>query len=559
MHATLRKFWNRFRPAPLTAGRYLAGLFGALAAAGVIPVPAQNVAVPPAPREFRGLWVATVNNIDWPSSRSLDAESQKAELVQILDRAAELKMNAIIFQVRPACDALYKSDIEPWSEYLTGKQGQAPEPEYDPLEFAIAEAHKRGMELHAWFNPYRAGVNVANASFSEKHISRRRPDLVREYGSYYWLDPGEKEVQDYSLSVIQDVVRRYDIDAVHFDDYFYPYAVKDSAGRIIPFPDDASYARYKDSGGTLPLDNWRQENVNLFIQRVSKEIKAIKPTVEFGVSPFGIWRPGYPPGVIGLDSVKELNADSRLWWREGWIDYIVPQLYWKMQAPGHGYDQLLAWWAQENVKGRHLYAGMAAHNLGAKGWTAQDIVDQIAFTRTLQGAFGNVFFNTTAIMKDYAGIVSALASGPYAGYALLPPSPWIDNKKPSTPAIQAIPTRDAGTYKITWRPRGSESVFVWAVYAYVNGSWRFEVVPGNKTAVEFSEEHGAVPTLIAVAAVDRHGNESDHAIARTGAPGELPVDNESPQNALPVLYSQTKAEAENGPGDTDGSVAPTFQ
>src|ERR1022692_3942920 len=229
--------------------------------------------VPPAPvREFRAAWVATVANIDWPSRKTLSTQEQKAELLAILDRAAQLKLNAIIFQVRPACDALYASRIEPWSEYLTGTMGKAPEPFYDPLTFAVEEAHKRGLELHAWFNPYRARLRAANSPVAANHISRTRPQLVREYGEFLWLDPGEREVQDYSLSVVMDVVKRYDVDGVHFDDYFYPYKANDRAGKELDFPDGSSWQRF-GARGKLNRDDWRRENVNMFIQRVYKSIK----------------------------------------------------------------------------------------------------------------------------------------------------------------------------------------------------------------------------------------------------------------------------------------------
>jgi len=233
---------------------------------------------PPAPmREFRAAWVATVANIDWPSRKGLSTGEQKAELLAILDRAAHLKLNAVIFQVRPACDALYASEIEPWSEFLTGTMGKAPEPYYDPLSFAIEEAHKRGLELHAWFNPYRAGHPSAKSPVSPNHITKARPQLVRHYGKQVWLDPGEKEVQEYSLSVVMDVLRRYDIDGVHFDDYFYPYKELDRSGNEVDFPDDTSWKRF-GATGKLERDDWRRQNVDSFVQKVYDSIKATKPS-----------------------------------------------------------------------------------------------------------------------------------------------------------------------------------------------------------------------------------------------------------------------------------------
>ncbi|MGH7975233.1 MAG: glycoside hydrolase family 10 protein, partial [Limisphaerales bacterium] len=236
--------------------------------------------VPPLPpREFRGAWIATVANIDWPSKPGLPVAQQKAELISLLDRAAQLKLNAVIFQVRSACDAMYASPLEPWSEYLTGTQGKAPQPFYDPLAFAIAEAHKRGLELHAWFNPFRARNFQAKSPAAADHISRTHPELVRKYGGELWLDPGEPAVREHVLRVVMDVVRRYDIDGVQFDDYFYPYPKKNSYGEEMDFPD---YATWKKYGNGLSRDNWRRQNINQFIQTIYQNIKAVKPWVKFG-------------------------------------------------------------------------------------------------------------------------------------------------------------------------------------------------------------------------------------------------------------------------------------
>jgi len=270
----------------------------------------SSLTPPAAAREFRGVWVATVGNLDWPSKPGLSTAKQKAELLAILDRASSLKLNAVILQVRPACDALYASEFEPWSEVLSGKMGQAPQPLYDPLAFAVEETHNRGMELHAWFNPYRARQTTAKTPASPNHISRTHPELVRTYGSHLWLDPGEQAVQDHSINVILDVVKRYDIDGVHLDDYFYPYPEKGASHNAIDFPDDPSWRRYQRGGGQLNRDDWRRENVNQFIGRLYTEIKNTKPWVKFGVSPFGIWRPNNPPGTKGMDAFQELHADS---------------------------------------------------------------------------------------------------------------------------------------------------------------------------------------------------------------------------------------------------------
>src|SRR6185436_17717396 len=254
-----------------------------LGAASSQPYVPSKQAPPAVPREFRGAWVATVGNIDWPSKPGLTTDQQKSELLAILNRAAELRLNAIILQVRPGCDALYASSFEPWSEYLTGTMGQPPKPYYDPLAFAVEEAHKRGLELHAWFNPFRARHLSARSPIAANHISKTRPDLVRQYGKLLWLDPGEPAVQDHSIKVITDVLRRYDVDGVHLDDYFYPYRIRDGEGEHLPFNDAVSWKRYQASGGKLEREDWRRQNIDRFVERLYAAVKTEKPFVKFGI------------------------------------------------------------------------------------------------------------------------------------------------------------------------------------------------------------------------------------------------------------------------------------
>ncbi|MBK6459184.1 MAG: family 10 glycosylhydrolase [Gemmatimonadetes bacterium] len=320
--------------------------------------PSADTIAPPLPREFRAVWVATVTNIDWPSRPGLPVDSQKTELLAILDLAAAVRLNAVIFQVRPGGDALYQSHLEPWSYFLTGQQGRAPQPMWDPLAFAVAEAHKRGMELHAWFNPYRAGhPRDTTGTKSPLHLSRTNPAVVHRYGPYTWMDPGEAVVRRKTIDVVVDVVRRYDVDGVHIDDYFYPYPERTRRGREIPFPDERSWRAYKAREGTLSRDDWRRQNVDQLVQELYTAIKRAKPWVKFGISPFGIWRPGYPESVRGFDAYDRLYADSRKWLNEGWVDYWTPQLYWKLGAPLQSYRDLLAWWRAENRLGRNLWPG----------------------------------------------------------------------------------------------------------------------------------------------------------------------------------------------------------
>src|SRR5688500_4617087 len=258
-------------------------------------------AVPALPREFRGVWIATVGNMDWPSRRDLTTAQQQRELLRLLDSARELGLNAVIFQVRPMADAFYASALEPWSDYLTGESGRAPEPFWDPLQFAVEQAHARGLELHAWFNPFRAGFVAKQTPLAPNHIAQRRPDLVVKYGTHYWMDPGFPEVRAHALNVVRDVVRRYDIDAVHIDDYFYPYRENDRRGRVIQFPDDVSWRRHGAATGMSRTD-WRRDNVNRFVEALYRAVHQEKQHVRVGISPFGIWRPGYPASVTGLDA-----------------------------------------------------------------------------------------------------------------------------------------------------------------------------------------------------------------------------------------------------------------
>ena len=387
---------------------------------------AAEVQDPPALPEFRAAWVATVANIDWPSRKDLSVSQQQAELVALLDRAADLNLNAIVFQVRPAADAMYASKLEPWSPFLTGEMGQAPDPHYDPLEFAVAEAHARGLQLHAWFNPYRVRHPSAPGEPSDNHISRTRPELVRSYGKYLWLDPGEPAAAEHSLAVIADVVRRYQVDGVHIDDYFYPYPIKDDQGRHVSFPDDDSYARAKTS---LSRDDWRRQNVDRFIERMYRDVKAIRPRVLVGVSPFGIWRPGHPEGIAGFDQYASLYADARKWLREGWVDYFAPQLYWKIDSAGQSFPKLLAWWAEQNVHDRHIWPGLYTSRVASPGngnWPAEEIVNQIETARRIDGANGHIHFSMKALMDNRGGLAKRLQRETYENPAPVPASPWLE-------------------------------------------------------------------------------------------------------------------------------------
>jgi uncharacterized lipoprotein YddW (UPF0748 family) len=448
-----------------------------------------------------------VGNIDWPSRTGLSVDDQQAELRALLDHARLLNLNAVILQVRPACDALYASAIEPWSEYLTGTQGKAPEPFYDPLAFAVDEAHRRGLELHAWFNPYRARSAASKAPLAPGHIARARPALVKAYGKQLWLDPGDPAVQDHTTTVILDVVRRYDIDGVHLDDYFYPYAENDAKGKAIPFPDDASFQIYRAGGGSLPRPDWRRGNVNTLVARLYKEIKAVKPWVKFGISPFGIWRPGSPPQIKGLDAYATLYADSRKWLQEGWCDYLAPQLYWKIEQPGQSFAVLLIWWTMQNAKGRHLWPGLftSKHD-------RIEIEYQTRVTRGVEGAGGNIHFSSAALTAGERG--DHLKATVYDQPALVPASPWLNDTPPEMPR-ELAPTADG---RIRWRASETGAPFLWAVQWRRGAEWSAQLLPAVSIATDGTFVTCPLPPLgppadaVAVQAIDRLGNGSASAI-----------------------------------------------
>lgn len=457
---------------------------------------------PPQPtREFRGAWVATVGNIDWPSRSDLTVPEQKAELLAILNRAAQLKLNAIIFQVRPACDALYASRIEPWSEYLTATMGKAPQPLYDPLAFAIEEAHKRGLELHAWFNPYRARHPNARSAISANHVSKTKPHLVRQYGGYLWLDPGEKEVQDYSLSVVMDVVNRYDVDGVHFDDYFYPYPERLPGGKDRDFPDEASWKK-TGAGGKLSREDWRRDNVNTFVRRVHESIKQTKPQVKFGISPFGIWRPGHPPQIKGLDAYDKLYADARLWLANGWADYFAPQLYWSIEANEQSFPVLLDWWNAQNPKKRHIWPGLNTTKV-REPWKPQEIVNQVRLANKQPVSAGHVHWNMSSLMRS-AELGAALGQGMYAQSALVPACQWLDSAPPPKPKLNVVASSDSSV-KLSWGPAAGEKVWRWVLQFRRGGAWTTWILPAEWRSHILD---GEPPDVLALSAVDRVGNMS---------------------------------------------------
>jgi len=415
--------------------------------------------------EFRAAWIATVENIDWPSRKGLPVETQKAEFIRMIDMLKAQGMNAVIAQIRPVADAFYPSALEPWSEYLSGVQGQAPVPFYDPLKFMIEESHKRNMEFHAWCNPYRAVFNIARSSVAVNHISRTQKDWFLIYGGgteayKKYFDPGNPAVRSFVTDVIKDVVTRYDVDAIHFDDYFYPYRI---AGK--EFPDGESYRKY---GNGLSKDDWRRSNCDSIILMLNTAIKAIKPNVKFGISPFGVWRnkskdPEGSDTQAGVTNYDDLYADILLWQKKGWIDYVLPQCYWEIGFAKADYETLVEWWAEHGY-GRHVYIGQAIYRAGSNAaWRDRNqLPSQIKILREYEDVQGSAYFSAKNFYKNPNGWCDSLRNNYYSTIALVPPMPWIDSVPPPNPVVERI-----GKKIVVKKGLESERLRSYIVYAFL--------------------------------------------------------------------------------------------
>jgi uncharacterized lipoprotein YddW (UPF0748 family) len=387
------------------------------ALASASQTPARASALPPAPpREWRAAWIATVANIDWPSKPGLSAEAQQAEIKALCDTAVNVGLNALILQVRTSADALYESKLEPWSEYLTGTQGQ--HPGYDPLAVWLAECRLRGLELHAWFNPYRARQGTAKSAAADSHVSRSRPDWVKRYGDQLWMDPGEPAAAEHTLAVVRDVLTRYAIDGVHIDDYFYPYPITDPATKQeVDFPDEPSWQRYVAKGGSLARADWRRYNVNTLVQRLYTMSHEVRPGTRVGVSPFGLPKPGMrPEGIAGFSQYDKLYADVELWLREGWMDYLAPQLYWPRAQTAQAFEPLLQAWRALNPLGRPIHPGLYTSRINdtPQSWQPDEVLAQIDAVRRLSPGSGHIHFSMAALAQNRKGIADALRSTAYA-------------------------------------------------------------------------------------------------------------------------------------------------
>ena len=405
----------------------------------------------PPKHEFRAAWIATVYGLDWPRQGAGESQ-QKRDLRQLLDHLQNAGVNAVMFQVRSIGDAMYDSNYEPWSHYLTGRQGR--DPGYDPLAFAIEESRSRGMELHAWFNPYRAD-NGSLSTPADNHVTVTHPEWTYTAGQLTLLDPGKEEVRNYVVSIIMDVARRYKIDGVHFDDYFYPYPPNQ-----ITTQDSQTFQT--ESRGFTSLFDWRRDNVNLLIAQVADSLRSFDPSIKFGISPFGIWKNNVPSGIRGLNAYSVIYADATAWIRQKTIDYLAPQLYWPFGG-AQAYEKLAPWWADQ-IDDRHLYPGHALYRTEASSPIGpMEIPNQVAFNRDYFGIQGSIFFRARHLSpgrgRDFARI---MRDGLYQYPALTPSMDWKDQFAPAAP-LNLVASQDGGTVRLTWDPP-SEAPARYSVY-----------------------------------------------------------------------------------------------
>lgn len=457
--------------------------------------------------EFRGAWIHTVHQGQYAK---MTTEENKAYLRDILDKLKAAGCNAVVFQVRPSADALYPSEFEPWSRFLTGKAGVAPTPMWDPLQFMIDESHARGMELHAWLNPYRVTTSK-NEKLPSNHIYSKHPERFVTYDGKLYFDPGLPENREFIEDVVKDIVTRYNVDAIHMDDYFYPYPVKG-----VEFPDGKSFAKY---GEGMERGDWRRHNVNLLIEGLHEVIAETKPWVRLGISPFGIWRnkKSDPRGsdTNGLENYDGLYADVLLWTEKGWVDYMLPQLYWELEKKVASSEKLAYWW-NDNANGRHMYIGQDVNKTMnmpdlAPSKNPTQLDHKIRLTRELKNIQGNCWWPGYSITKNYKGVADSLATKQQSTIALVPSYPWIDNVAPAE-----VKSLEKKGDKLVWTVEDTEDEMqnanAFVVYRFNAGE---KVCLDNAAAIKavtYNNEY-ALPKekgkfVYVVTVLDRANNES---------------------------------------------------
>lgn len=466
--------------------------------------------------ELRAAWIATFENIDWPSKRNLMAEEQRAEFIRILDMHQQNGMNAVIMQIRPVADAFFPSPFEPWSQYLSGIQGKAPVPYYDPLAFMIEETHKRGMEFHAWINPYRAVANIAKSSIAPNHITKQRPEWFINYGTTKYFDPGNPEARQYVVEVVKDIVSRYDVDAIHMDDYFYPYKIPGK-----DFPDNASYRQY---GNDLSKENWRRSNCDSIIRMLSDAIHTTNPKVKFGISPFGVWRniTKDPRGSAtkAMSNYDDLYADILLWLEKGWIDYVAPQLYWEVGHPLADFEVLVKWW-NDHLYGKHLYIGQAIYRANSNNaWSnPNQLPRQINILRSHENVHGSIYFSSKSFRNNPNGWNDSLQNNYYRKPALIKTMNWLDSVIAPKPQINMSRVSYDGNNLVIHVNNIDSSVRSYAIYYgndnridINNTSFLYTVIPAsviNKAQIHLPEQEVKAARYLKITAISTTNHESE--------------------------------------------------
>ncbi|SHL66636.1 Uncharacterized lipoprotein YddW, UPF0748 family [Flavobacterium flevense] len=457
--------------------------------------------------EFRAVWIATVANIDWPVS-SIDAvEKQKADFIEILDTYKKLNYNVVIVQIRSAGDAIYPTNLAPWSKYLTGKQGLAPYPFYDPLDWMISQAHQRGFEFHAWLNPYRATMDLNISALSRSHDVIKHPEWMIQYGGKYYYNPALPEVQAHLINVVDEVVTKYDVDAIHFDDYFYPYRIQGEA-----FNDNAAYRKY---GNGMSVEDWRRDNVNTYLKNTYTSIKNLKPWVQFGISPFGVWRnksvdPRGSDTQAGQTNYDDLYADPMAWMEGNYIDYLLPQLYWSIEHKTASYAKLAKWWSENTNKNTALYIGNGSYKINNdsdKRWSnPNEVPNQIDLTRTFPNINGNAFFSAKWFINKNQAVTQLLQDNQYQYPALPYVVPNSKREVLDIPCITNINNQTANTIVTLDFPKQSK-----IRYIIVYGTTNKNLIDVNNPSqiidkIAFSETKDSIAITIPKLYLEKHNN-----------------------------------------------------
>lgn len=519
--------------------RRFVGLFAVAFGASASPRPLGRPLEPPppVPREFRGAWATPIWDRgfrDWPSRAGLTPDAQRTELRTMLDHAAAAGLNAVLLHVRIAGDALYPSAFAPWSAFLSERQGEPPVPAYDPLAYAVSEAHARGLQLHAWFNPFRAVLQTSNASIAASHVTKMHPEWIRRYGTQTWIDPGDPAARKFVLETILDVAKRYDVDGIHLDDYFYPYRESRTVshrvhGRrirarvAIEFPDDRTWKRFGRAKGWTDRDAWRRANIDDFVEELYRGVKTINPAIIVGISPFGIWRPESPPGITGLDAFGEIYADSKKWLARGWLDFIAPQLYWELGGTEDRFRALDAWWRSVNPRERYIWPALYTSHVygGRDAWPIGEIREQIATIRASRAgsadAPGHVHFRLAALFADNNRLAADLATAAYSERAIVPPFAWLGATVPAAPLVAPVRTDAPTSFSIV--PGDSTRVRWWLIQTRGrDGRWATTLRPAGDGRLEASAFGTAGPDEVAVTAITATGVASVATLVAPAAP-----------------------------------------